>query len=142
MQLTDKQRKCAWIAAAIAVVIYFGPHIINTARQVATSGTQTARLAKPSPAHLASPAPFRADTNCAVSTAAPAPPILVDLSGARRGTGAITFRRTCMLTLEPHESREFPGHYSGYFSLDCMSVPSLAPPLHQPHIRRSTAAQK
>jgi hypothetical protein len=142
MQMTDKQRSRAWIAAAIAAAIYFGPHIIHMARQAITSGPQTVHHAKPSPAHLASAAPFRADTNCADSAAAHAPPILVDLSSARRGTGAITVRRTCMLTLEPHESLEFPGHYSGYFSLDCMSVPSLLPTPHQPHIRRSTAAQK
>jgi hypothetical protein len=120
MQLTDKQRKYAWIGAAVLGLIYFGPTLLNGVRHLASSGNASTAQAKPSAARVALPSP--------VNTTPIAPPVVDPLATRLLGTwqalGDLPARGFCTLSLQVKRDPVQPGTYQGYSTISCL--PSLA----------------
>lgn len=88
MQLTDKQRKYAWIGAAVLGIIYFGPTLLNGVRQLTSSGKASAAVAKPSAARVALPLARYHHSDSISSCRSPGNAFTRHLAGAWRSSGA------------------------------------------------------
>jgi hypothetical protein len=115
MQITDKQRKFAWIGGGLVAIYFAAPWIINTVRNASTP-TQAA-TAKPSAAHIAPlpPAPPPPPISPEDALNAQAAKMLGDWSGG----GLIPARGLCKVGLQIKPDPLKPGGYSGYSTTSC-----------------------
>jgi hypothetical protein len=115
MQITDKQRRFAWIGGALVAIYFAAPWIINTVRNASTP-TQAA-VAKPSAAHIAPlpPAPPPPPISPEDALNAQAAKMMGDWSGG----GLIPARGLCKVGLQIKPDPLKPGSYSGYSTTSC-----------------------
>ena len=112
MQLTDKQRKFAWIGGGLVAIYFAAPWIINTVRNVSTP-TQAA-TAKPSPARIAPPAPKPVVLNPDEAANAQA----AKMRGDWLGSGVLD-GGPCRLAIQVRQDALKPGGYTAYSTTSC-----------------------
>jgi hypothetical protein len=117
MQLTDKQRKFAWIGAAVLGVIYLGPRVIQSIRQ-ADSATHAAHAAvsKPSPIRIAPESSIVVTPKTAID---PARKFL----GSWQGGADLPERGRCIMSLQVKRDADRNDVFDGYETVSC--IPSL-----------------
>jgi hypothetical protein len=121
MQLTDKQKKLAWIVGGILLFVHFAPGIWTNLRQEWAARTAPARPTRPSPVHYAPPVPPPP------TVAAPSPDAqFTKLIGIWTGTAVLSSNDFCQVRLELQASTDLPGHYTGYSSMSCGPLIALA----------------
>jgi hypothetical protein len=117
MNITSKQKKTAWIIAAVLVVIHYANPLIMTIRQRIGSMTSAPAVpSKPSPAH-----PFPPP---AVGQGEPAA-LVTDPSryiGVWAGSELLPDRDVCRVRLEVRKDEQKPGQFTGYLSRACGST--------------------
>jgi len=113
--LTDKQKKIAWVVAAVLAIVHFGP------RYVAGLLPTHAAVAKPSPVR---PMPVRA------APVTPAAPSLAEAEEAQylgvwAGQSLMEDRSTCRISLRVVKSTDDPTKVTGYETKVCMPTAAL-----------------
>jgi hypothetical protein len=122
MNLTDKQKKWAWIAGAALLAIHFAPNFINTVRHAFSA---PAVIQKSSAAHIAPVAP-------------PPPPPTPEMVAAAKyggiweGNALMPDQMRCGIRLEIRLSDDLPKKLKGYESKKCIPLQPLAggKPIH------------
>jgi hypothetical protein len=112
-QLTDKQKKIAWIIALVLVVLHFANPLIMTIRQ---------RLSAPAPAVFQKPATAAPLVRAQVAPPAPVvpPPAGAKFVGTWLGSALMPNQDTCQLRLEIRSSDQKPGDYTGFLTRRCI----------------------
>ena len=114
MQLTDKQRKYAWIGAAVLGVIYLGPSVIHSIRQaVTTNEAAHAAVSKPSPIHVAPQPPTAITPKASID---PARKFL----GSWQGGADLPERGHCVMTLQVKRDADRLDVFDGYETVSCL----------------------
>ena len=123
MKLTDKQKKWAWIVAAVLLAIHFGPRYLT---MIMPAHEHAA--AKPSPSH---PAPAPSAPAVLPQTAPPSPaPLGLDPAqylGVWVGSALMPdeAQETCKIRLELDRNATDPKKLTGYESKSCVPTPLL-----------------
>lgn len=121
MQLTDKQKKTAWIVGAVILLVHFLPNIIGAIERTYFSFVHPAPavVQKPSPVHAAPVAP-------------PPPPPSPEVVAAGKyggiwgGDALMPDQNRCGIRLEIRLSDDVPKKLKGYESKTCIPVQPLA----------------
>jgi hypothetical protein len=116
MQLTEKQRKTAWIVAGVLGVVYFGPSIIHGVWRAVMLRQASAYAVKPSPVRVAPPV---------MPTTSPAPgtasdPNAAHLLGNWQGGADLPDRGRCVMTLQVKRDPDRAGVFDGYETVHCL----------------------
>ena len=120
MQLTDKQKKLAWIVGGILFFVHFAPGIWTNLRQEWATRTAPSRPSRPSPVHYP-PAPTP------TPVAVPSPDAqFTKLTGIWTGTAVMSDSNFCQVRLELQASPDLPRLYTGYSSMSCGPLIALA----------------
>jgi hypothetical protein len=120
MTLTDKQRKYAWIGAAVLGVIYLGPAAIRSIRQaVLTNQAARAAVNKPSPIRVA-PSP-----SIVVTPSLPIDPAIIHLLGSWQAGADLPERGRCIMTLQVKRDADRPGILNGFETVHCLQSAAL-----------------
>ncbi len=112
MQVTDKQRKLIWAGAIIFSLYYVAPWGINAIRSVLSDPPPV--QAKPTPAHIAPPAPKPIVLSPEEAVNAQA----VKMQGDWIGSGVLN-GGPCRLSIQIHPDPLKPGGYSAYSTTAC-----------------------
>jgi len=121
MPLTDKQRKYAWIGAAVLGVIYLGPTVVHSIRQAIFThqAAQVAASAKPSPSRIA---PQQA---VVAAPHPPADPAAMHLLGNWQAGADLPARGRCVMSLQVKRDPDRPDILDGYQTIHCLQSLAL-----------------
>ncbi len=122
MQLTDKQKKAAWIVGAVILIVHFLPNILGAVERTYFSFVHPvpAVVQKPSPVHVTPVAP------------PPAPPPSPEAAAASKyggiwgGNALMPDQNRCTIKLEIRLSDDLPKKLKGYESKSCFPVQPFA----------------
>jgi len=117
-QLTDKQKKAAWIIALVLVVMHFAnPLILSIRQRLSTPAAPV--FHKPSPA-IPYGKPQVALTQPAAPAPVPAPHPSSEWTGVWLGSELMPNQYTCQFRLEVRDSPDKQGDYAGYLTRRCI----------------------
>lgn len=119
MNLTEKQKKLAWIAGVALLGIHFTPNLINAVKH-AVSSNAPAVLQKPTPVHIAPVPP---------PTPTPPPPEVAAATkygGIWVGNALMPDQNRCNIRLEIRLSDDLPKKLKGYESKSCVPMQPFA----------------
>jgi hypothetical protein len=118
MKLTDKQRKYAWIGAAVLGVLYLGPSVLHSIQQAVTANRAAhAAIMKPTPIRVA-------PKTAAVVPSPPRDPAAMRLLGVWKATQDLPARGLCTLSVQVKRDPIQPEVFQGYSTISCL--PSLS----------------
>jgi hypothetical protein len=121
MKLTDKQKKWAWIVAAVLLAVHFGPRYLG---MILPAHDHAA--AKPSPLR---PTPVAPPAPALLPQAAPPSPEAAaegKYPGIWAGNALMPDQNRCSIKLEIRLSDDLPRKLKGYESESCLPVQPLA----------------
>jgi len=121
MQLTDKQKKTAWIVGAVILFVHFLPNIIGAVERTYFSFVHSAPavVQKPSPVHVAPVMP---------PPPPPSPEVMAvgKYGGIWGGNALMPDQNRCTIKLEIRLSDELPKKLKGFESKTCIPVQPFA----------------